>query len=429
MTGFLRATTNTVLVIASVIVGIVLCEISLRLIGIEHPGAFHVPGKTMAPRFYYAPDPVSGHDVAKDFPGGDFLMPEYVRTYKTPFTVSSNSVGCRDRPFARQDDYVLLLGDSVSEGYVAFEETWGAILERLIEKRVLKCGVSGYGSRHERHKLDAVTAQAGRPRFVIVGHVWNDIIDDYLYPGRTVINGYMLDKVIPADAKEGGRLIRSDEVLQRRLKNKLEPKLGPLGQAKQLLAEHSILYDRLENSEASQRLGSWLGFKVSTNRRSELEAFQSVAEFPWLEQAWEDHLESLRQLRSSVEALDARLLVVIFPDRRQFYDALQPRVGTYQWEYPNQRLTEFFEREQIAFVDLLPEFRQYVRCAGRSMPSTQDDLYWVYDDHPNVKGNRFASLLIGRNVLERGFIPSTDKGARLQEINQRLSQESSCGPT
>jgi hypothetical protein len=117
--------------------------------------------------------------------------------------------------------YVLLIGDSVSEGYVASEETWGALLEQLIDTRVLKCGVSGYGSRYERHKLKTLTAHAGRPRFVIVGHVWNDILDDYLYPGRTVIDGYMLDKVIPADAKQGGLLIRSDEVLQRRLKNKL----------------------------------------------------------------------------------------------------------------------------------------------------------------------------------------------------------------
>ena len=52
------------------------------------------------------------------------------------------------------------------------------------------------------------------------------------------------------------------------------------------------------------------------------------------------------------------LLVVIFPDRRQFYEALQPRLGNYQWDYPTERLTEFFKREQIAFVDLLPKFQR-----------------------------------------------------------------------
>ncbi|MGC4097282.1 MAG: hypothetical protein QM706_09215 [Nitrospira sp.] len=185
-----------------------------------------------------------------------------------------------------------------------------------------------------------------------------------------MIDGYMLDKVIPADAMQGGRLVRSDDVLQRRLKNHLEPKDGPIGRAKQLLADHSILYDLLENSEALQRAGSWLGFNVSSNRRSELEAFQPLTAFPWLEEAWEAHLEGMRQLKRSVDAMDATMLVVMFPDRRQFYESLRPRNGNFQWEYPNQRLTEFLQQEQIAFIDLLPEFRRYVQCRGRSMPRT-----------------------------------------------------------
>ncbi|MDF0672846.1 MAG: GDSL-type esterase/lipase family protein [Nitrospira sp.] len=398
----------------------------MRLVGFEHPGAFHIPGRSMTPQFYYAADSVNGHDIAKNFSSGDFLLPEYIRTYKAPFTVSSNSFGCRDRSFDPQDGYVLLIGDSVTHGYVALEETWGAILEQLLDVRVLKCGVSGYGARHERHKLDDVTAHAGRPRFVIVGHVWNDILDDYLYPGRTVIDGYMLDKVMPADAMSGGRLVRSDEFLQRLLKNRLEPKFGPLGYTQQLLANYSILYDRLENSELLQRVGSWLGFKVSSNRRSELEAFQPIGEFPWLGQAWEEHLENLRQLKAAVAALDATMIVVIFPDRRQLYDSLRPQKGSFQWEYPNQRLTEFLQQDQIAFVDLLPEFRQYVNCSGRSMPRTPDDLYWAYDDHPNVKGNRLAGLLIGRHVLEGSFVQVRDKTRRLSDIDQLLSVEAKC---
>lgn len=236
----------------------------------------------------------------------------------------------------------------------------------------------------------------------------------------------MIDKVIPADAVNGGRLVRSDEDLQTRLKNRLEPQVGPLGHAKQLLAHYSILYDRLENSELLQRVGSWLGFKVSSNRRSELEAFQPIGEFPWLEQAWEEHLENLRQLKSAVDALDATMLVAIFSDRRQLYGSLRPQKGNFQWEYPNQRLTEFLQQAQIAFVDLLPEFRQYVSCSGRSMPRTPDDLYWVYDDHPNVKGNRLAGLRIGREVLEQSSIQVEDKARRLSDIDQLLNTEAKC---
>lgn len=103
-----------------------------------------------------------------------------------------------------------------------------------------------------------------------------------------------------------------------------------------------------------------------------------------------------------------------------------PRNGNFQWEYPNQRLTEFLQQEQIAFIDLLPEFRRYMQCRGRSMPRTEDDLYWMYDDHPNVKRNRLAGFLIGREMLERSVIPFEDMSRRLQDITQRLHSEDEC---
>ena len=70
-----------------------------------------------------------------------------------------------------EDGYVLLLGDSFTWGYVPLEQTWGTSLEQFIGARVLKCGVSGYGARNEPEKLNAVVTRAGRPAFVIVGHV------------------------------------------------------------------------------------------------------------------------------------------------------------------------------------------------------------------------------------------------------------------
>lgn len=113
----------------------------------------------MAPRFYYVADPVNGHDLAKNFAGGIFFLPDYIRTYGAPF--SSNGLGCRDRSFEPGDGYVLLLGDSFTWGYVALEQTLGATVEHLIGMRVLNCGVAGYGPRQEAHKLKTVVTFAG----------------------------------------------------------------------------------------------------------------------------------------------------------------------------------------------------------------------------------------------------------------------------
>jgi hypothetical protein len=255
----------------------------------------------------------------------------------------------------------------------------------------------------------------------------NDLLDDYLYPHRTVIDGYMINKILLADAMRGGRNVRSDEDLRARLKTLLEPQpIGFIGRAKDLLAAHSILYDLLRNSEALRQVASRLGFAEPPPPLAEIEAYQAVAEFPWLEQAWEEHLENLRQLNSAVEALGATMLVVIFPEARQVYDSLRPQGGNLQWEYPNQRLTEFFQREQIAFVDLLPEFRRYAHRIGSSMANADESLYWAHDGHPNVRGNRLAGFLVGRRVLEGSFVEVDDKNRRLSDVNQLLEAEEHC---
>ncbi len=420
---------NTALVATSMIIAILFCELGLRMVGYTNPADFKPPRTGMAPRHYYVSDPINGYDIAKNFSDGGFLAPDYIHAYGAPIPVSSNSLGCRDRSFDPQDGYVLLLGDSLTWGYVALEQTWGAILEQHLGRRVLKCGVGGYGSRAELHKLEDVVARAGRPRLVIVGHFTNDLLDDYLYPSITVIDGYAVSKAVLADPTRGGRKVRSDEHLQVLLKKSLEPQpksIGFIGRAKDMMAAHSILYNLLQDSEARRRVASWFGFAKPPSPLPGVEAFRDVVEFPWLEQAWEGHLENLRQLNSAVEALGATMLVVMFPAAAQVYDSLRPQEDNLQWEYPNQRLTEFFQREHIAFVDLLPAFRRYAYCSGSSTAHAEGDLYWAHDRHPNVRGNRLAGFLINRQVLEGTFVKIDDQSARLSGIDQLLNAEGRC---
>lgn len=427
MTGIMRVCANSALVVTSLVVGILLCELSLRMVGYTNPGHFQSLRTGMAPRFYYEADPVNGHDIAKNFAGDFFLLPDYIRTYNAPFVASSNSLGCRDRSFNQEDNYVLLLGDSFTWGYVALEQTWGTTLEQLIGVRVLKCGVGGYGTRQERHKLKTVVGQAGRPRLVVVGYTPHDLLDDYLYPQRTVVDGYMVTKIALADVKRGDRTIYSEDEIQVRLRSVLEQKsAGFIAGVKDLLAKHSVLYDRLQQPEALRRMAARLGLAEPAPSLGDPGIFRSIAEYPWLEQAWKEHLENLRQLKSEVEALGATLIVVLLPERPQVYESLRPHEGDLQWEYPNQRVTEFFQREHIAFVDLLPEFRRYARCNGSSKSDTQEDLYWAHDGHPNVKGNRLAGFLISRQVLEQPSLEFSDKSRRLSDIDQLLSAEDRC---
>jgi len=415
-----RITAELTLVVAGLIAGLFLVELGCRLAGYTTPVI--TDGHGMAPRFYYKADPINGHDIAENFSDGFFQLPDYIRSHGAPFAVSSNSLGCRDRPIEQGSDYVLLLGDSLTWGYVPLEQTWGATLQQHIGVRVLNCGVGGYGPRHERRKMEVVVGRAGRPRLVIVGYtVGNDLTDDYLYPGRTVIDGYMVNKVTLTDPGNGDRTVSSDEQLQAQLKSFLEPMpAGLLAGWKSLLAEHSVLYDRLRNWRALRHLASRLGMADPPPPPSGLESFSSVTASPWLDQAWEEHLHNILQLKSSVEGMGANLLVVIIPLSAQVYESLRPQGSDLDWEYPNKRLTECFRQEHIAYLDMMSEFQRYAHRTGPAIANRHEDLYWRDDGHLNVEGNRLAGLLISRYVLEQKFLALRDEDKRLSDVRQLL---------
>jgi hypothetical protein len=418
----IRATANLTLVVAGLIAGLFLAELGCRLAGYTTPLVTH--GHGMAPQFYYKADPINGHDINEKFSGGGFQLPDYIRVHGTPFTVSSNSLGCRDSPLEQGADYVLLIGDSFTWGYVPLEQTWGAILQQRIGVRAMNCGVGGYGPRQERRKLEGVVGRVGRPRLVVVGYYpGNNLTDDYLNPARTVIDGYMLMKVTLSDRERGDRRVISDEQLQTQLKSFLEPKpVGFIAGWKDLLLEHSALYTPLRESHALRRMASTFGLADPPRPVLDgLEPFLPVGSYPWLDKAWEEHLANLRELKSAADSFGANLLVIILPHGQQGYESLRPPVTHLDWEYPNKRLAKFFEEENIAFVDLLEEFRRYARRNGKSRVSHHEDLFWRNDGHPNIEGNSLAGLLISRHLLKHSLLELPDRDERLSDVEQLLS--------
>ncbi len=239
-----------------------------------------------------------------------------------------------------------------------------------------------------------------------------------------MIDGYLLSKVVLADKKRGGRKVLSDDELRARLRSVPEQKpAGFTGSVKDVLAQHSVLYDRLRKNRGLRRLAARVGMADPPPSERVEASFHTDAEYPWLPQAWEDHLDNLRQLKRAAETEGAAFFVVIFPTDKQVYEFLRPPGGGLEWEYPNKRLAEYFQREGIPFLDLLPEFRRYARLGWKPRLDAQEDLYWPYDGHLNIKGNRLAGLLIGRDVLERLFLDVHDQSTRLSNIQQLLSAE------
>jgi hypothetical protein len=151
--------------------------------------------------------------------------------------------------------------------------------------------------------------------------------------------------------------------------------------------------------------------------------FRPSDRYPWLEQAWKDHLNNLRDMHRVAHDLGAQLLVVVIPTREQVYEFLRPKDPEAQWEQPNTRLRTFFEAEQIHSLDLLKEFQARAHQAPRRELNSVQDLYWPVDPHFNIAGNRLAGLLVSRYLLEHRLVDPPDRQQRLARVERELEAE------
>ena len=406
---------NLALCLVSVLVTIVGVEVALRATAY---GQKHFQPRSYGfPQFYHCPDLINGFDICPNFPSTEFNFPEYIKAYGMSYTVSSNELGCRDRRMGRETPYVLLLGDSFTWADVPHESTFGSLVENLIGVRVLKCGVSGYGTRQELNKLEQVVKQVGPPSVIVVGYfVGNDLINDYLFPQYTVVNGYVVGKIgfVELSTLLGERRIRTEEELKEEMAKRFPKEAtGSMAKTKDFLVKHSFVYNLLRNDIGLRQVAFRLGLADPPSRSSaaqqpaadneSLYPFRPIQDAVWLRDAWTLHLDNVKQLKKAAEKHNAKLLMVLIPTVEQVYEYLRPPAGTetLNWEYPNTRLREFFEKEEISFLDLLPEFRRYANHQPKPGLDAREDLYWPHDIHLNVKGNQLAAFLICRYMLER----------------------------
>lgn len=115
--------------------------------------------------------------------------------------------------------------------------------------------------------------------------------------------------------------------------------------------------------------------------------------------------ESLRGMKSLLEARGIGFAVAIFPDEFQVDDALLAeliersglRREDFDLETMQRLLSGFLRAEGIPYVDLLPEFR----AAHGDGP-----LYLPNDTHWNRAGNELAARAIQRFLVSSGLLPA-----------------------
>jgi len=398
---------NSGLIALSVVVVLVGLEIALRFTSYRY-----LLTRERHLRYYYQADLGKGFDITPNVKGKRMSVDNRVE-----FDIWSNELGCFDQPYRGEKDYILLLGDSFTHSYAPFPDKWGTQMEKLLHYRVLKCGVSGYGTKQELLKAaEIITRVHHQPRLIIVGYFWNDLGDDYSYPDLTVIDGFLVDSNKYRDPKTGG-LSRDKLGKKFTLWDKWVSGDYPLSFREKVsyyLDQYLIVMNLI--NDAVVRL--FPSKKIVYANPSHFLAFQD--EQPWSREVWKRHLQNLAAFKDLAAAHQARLLVVLIPTNTQVYPFLASRQVP-DLERPNKILTRFLKEQGIPCLDLLPLMRSYADATPRRILNPDKDLYWAHNSHWSIRGEHLVGLLVSRYILAHHLVQVPDQEARLKNIEEKLT--------
>ncbi|MCR4284947.1 MAG: hypothetical protein NUV97_02785, partial [archaeon] len=325
--------------------------------------------------------------------------------------VWSNNLGCFDKEYKEVGrKYILLLGDSFAWGYTPFEDKWGTILENVLDRRVLKCGVAGYGTKQEFIKAERIIKKTTKkPALLLVGYVvGNDILDDYLFPRRIAFDGYLFELNIIKDINTGEIEHRSEDKIRIAFPHFLEygtkyvPQYPLIQKMKNFFRHNSILYSSLSS------------FKNSVKKGKENIVFLGGSEYSWAAKAWDNHFSNLKEFKKMADSIGAKILIVIIPTK-----PLKGDLSLDDLSRPQVKVVNFLLKERIDYIDLTSLFRKYADQTPRNFLDTKHDFYWR-DGHWNIKGNHLAGLLVAQNILEKNLIEVEGKEEKLKEIKNKL---------
>ena len=398
--------TNLGLILASFLAVLVFLEVALHFTSYRR-----LLLRDRQIRYYYQADAAKGFDIRPNVG----KIGTSVDNGSVKYDLWSNELGCLDEPYRGEKDVILLVGDSFTHSYAPFEAKWGTLIEKLLNYRVLKCGVNGYGTKQELLKAQDIIARIHRsPRLIIVGYFWNDLQDDYTFPSLTLVDGFL---VVCDQKYRDPKTNRLDlQVLEKHytLWDKLTGRY-PLGFVKMInyfLDQHLILLNLF--NDAAIRL-----FPPKTSYTNPLD-FAAFQDKPWVAQVWPKHLENLKAFQELAAGQGAELLIVLIPTNTQVYPFLT-QGRKIDLERPNRILSAYLRKEQIRYLDLLPLFRKYADQTPRRFLSSEKDLYWRANSHFSLKGERLTSLLVSRYILENNLVQVPDRDKKLQDIEEKLN--------
>jgi hypothetical protein len=363
---------NALLLAISLVVGLIALELVL---GMTHYRYLTRP-QTDYPPGYFVADPELGADLGTNRPPATFRM-------RGPlFEAFTNQWGCFDHGGPLGDDYVLAVGDSSTWGYAPPGERWTDRLAALSGQRILNCGVSGTGPGYQQIKARKTIARVGTaPAVILVLYdTWNDLNDDAVFPGYGVVDGYRGHTLKSLDLRSGALIRHTPEEFEHKYRHYVRSREA--FSLSRFLTERLITVAMMSHAFTERpRRGAAPADGPILERRYDFSLWSvDTARYPWVVQAFEQHLDNLRALRRMAEEQGAELLLITdgIPD-----------------EGLHRRLREFLENEIPHHLDVAEPMAQAAQ--GRR-------IRYHHDSHWNALGNRLAAEIIHQYLRESGLL-------------------------
>jgi hypothetical protein len=383
-----------------------------------------IGGDRGLPRGYFVPHARRGFDIGKNRRASHYVD-------GLVYPVWSNSLGCFDNRPDIRGDYIYLAGDSFTWGFAPFADKFGTRLEKTLGMPVLKCGVNHSGQRHQLGKMQEIINSVGKsPRLIVVGYFCNDAANDYLFPHSSVIDGWYVDTAFLRQEK-GGRFVRQ-EVPSATIRDYLRIRNAPprrfsTAWFKQTAKRYFIslhiagaLRRAIERQFGEVDSGNvfFRSFRLpaKTGKAQTLHSVYRVA----YEQEKNGHYDyrstpyaaankqALKGIKRYADRLGARLLVMLIPPKNHFND-----------EKYYDELRVFLGSNAVDMLDLTLPFK----AGGYSAA----ELYWNWDQHFNIAGNRIVGTILADTVRHRYGISLAGTGSRVKTPAGITSRDSAPG--
>ena len=402
---------NRFLVIISIIISILLIELSLRIIGFNK-----YEFKGYPPYYLTKKGDYDNFDIKENIKETDFIFND-----SNSHKVWGNEIGCFDESIANIDDnYILVAGDSNSWGYVPYEKNWSYLLEKKIKIKILNCGVPAYSTIQELHKTKKILGEGyekknlHKPRLIILQYTFNnDFLGDYLFPQYKVQNNILTTNKYLDNIYKGTLRYKEENKFWDKLKYDLNEKFYLF---RVLHRSHSFLKKKTKHSSNKRESSSDINAPPRFILTSFDLSYLNFKKFPWAKKAWKAHLENILEFKKISDDVGAKLLFVFWGDlpdysRKHFKQALNLNKNLKKGEQiitlnNDKLLFKFLEENNINYLNLSKLAWDLVgyKSLTDEGEKLRDVLIWKNDNHMNVEGNKFMSEKIYNKLLNDNII-------------------------